>query len=347
MAEAIHQTGLAEELRSAIRSFESGRFEEAARALVPLVRQDPNDTEAAYLLRRIERRLAAIPPSGTTTLIWQVDPTKVWEGEWVRTLLEGSVQSEVVDGTWSAMAPRMVVVDNGLTPSKRAYYRKAFDRGSRIVLVHLSDEGFSDDRGAYQYCEAILRNYRSEILAADRRVESFPLGFKSGFARETGPARTAPERRQFWSFAGDPMKSTRRPMLEAMGTLERGYVHLTSGFGSSDCLSTDRYRALLEETLLVPCPGGWTNLETFRVYEALEAGCIPIVERRPSFDYFTDLLGNHPLPTIGDWSEVQELFGGRSREELEPLRQSCESWWRAFKRRLRSTVTATVRNSLP
>jgi hypothetical protein len=240
----------------------------------------------------------------------------------------------------------MVVVDNGLADAKVTYYRRAFDRGCRVVLVHLSDESFADDTSSYRYCEAVVRNYRSEVMAGDVRVKFFPLGFKAGFARDGGTVRTAARRRYLWSFAGDAKKSTRQEMLAAMNRLPRGFSHLTSGFGSEDSLSIGAYRALLDDTVIVPCPGGWSNLETFRVYEALEAGCIPIVERRIAFDYYTDLLGTHPLPTVSNWTDVRDLVGSKTLEDLESLRRSCEHWWHAFKRRLGSTLTAKVINAL-
>ncbi len=61
-------------------------------------------------------------------------------------------------------------------------------------------------------------------------------------------------------------------MLEAMQALDGGVWHLTAGFGTPDNLSTETYRAMLDDSVIVPCPSGWANLETFRVYEALEAG---------------------------------------------------------------------------
>ena len=343
---ALLRNQLSEDFKNALQCFESGSFEEAEDRFYGMLKQDPTNADTLYFLRLIERRLMPPPPPGPTSLIWQVDPAKMWEGDWVRTIISGCFSVEVVDGKWTATAPRMIVVDNGLVEHKVSYYRAAFYRGARIALVHLSDEAFRDDTLAYRYCETVLRNYHSEILAVSTGIHFFPLGYKAGFARPNPERRPASKRRYLWSFAGDAKKSSRGPMLEAMKSLPRGFLHLTQGFGSGDSLSTGDYRALLDDSIFVPCPGGWSNLESFRVYEALEAGAIPIVERRPAFDYFTALLGAHPIPTVGSWNEAVRLVKGLSPEVMESLGALCYDWWCEYKRRLKTDLSAIVTRAL-
>src|SRR6185312_3174692 len=290
------------EFRSAVRRFEQGLFEKAGEQVVGILKDDPHHLPSLRLLRLIERRLwpkPATPP----VLVWQFPPAKAFERDWLRLLLGDAVGREHVDNTWSYLAPSMIVVDQKLVPEKVPYYRRAFENGCRVVLIHLSDEAFTDDQGAYAFCEAVVRSYRSDVLADQARVMFLPLGYKAEFARSDVAPKPAAARAYLWSFAGDPNKLTRGAMLKALDEIGGGAAHLTSGFDAPDCLSTADYRALMDESMIVPCPAGWSNLESFRVYEALEAGCIPIVEKRPGFDYFTALLGPHPIPTVADWNE--------------------------------------------
>jgi hypothetical protein len=241
----------------------------------------------------------------------------------------------------------MIVVDNRLVPEKVPYYRAAFEKGCRVVLVHLSDEAFKDDYGAYRYCDAVLRNCYSERLADIASVLHFPLGYKTAYARPGQRSKTTAERKYLWSFAGDTKKITRGEMLAEMGKLPRGFTHFTSGFGAPDALPTADYRALMDETTVVPCPGGWSNLDTFRCYEALEAGCVPIVEKRPGFDYFTHLLGVHPFPAVANWVEGAALVRRlESSGQLEPLRAACAGWWADYKPRLRAEMAVFVARAL-
>jgi hypothetical protein len=276
-------------------------------------------------------------------LVWQFNPDAAWERDWLRQLLGGAIAGEQVDNAWSHISDPMIVVDNRLVADKAVYYQRAFEQGARIVLVHLSDESFRDDYGIYKYCEAVIRNYHSELLAESTRVLFIPLGCKAGFVKPDHPLKPAGQRKHVWSFAGDMKKYTRGEMLAAMGEVAPGFTHLTEGFNTRDCLAIDDYRALLDETIFVPCPGGWSNLETFRVYEALEAGCIPIVEQRPGFDYFMHLLGSHPIPTITRWAEAIDLVRHMHKEDrIAHTQDICIAWWRDYKSRLEERVADFV-----
>lgn len=339
-------TDAPEDLKSAVRRFESGFYHNAIDLLLKVLAATPSNTEAAHYLMLANRRLAPRSLS-KPTLVWQFRPDGAWETDWLRELLGGVIGDEVVDNTWNRIVDPMIVVDNRLVPEKTSYYRDAFMRGCRVVLVHLSDEAFKDDLGAYRYCDAVIRNYYTERLADVASIRHIPLGFKAGFARPSSPDNPVSARRHVWSFAGDANKHGRADMLLNMDRVEGGRVHATSGFGAADALPTAEYRALIDDTAFAPCPGGWSNLDTFRVYEALEAGAIPIVERRPGFDYFTRLLGTHPIPAVEDWREAAAFVTAhRDPAVAEPLRRKCRAWWTDYKVRLRDDLAGFVRAAL-
>jgi hypothetical protein len=345
MKYAFSLTGQSDEFRSALRRFEQGLFEKAGEQLMGVLRDEPGNTDAARLLRLIERRLWP-RPAGKPVLVWQFRPQEAWEYDWLNTLLEGSVGGERVDNTWSHLAPSMIVVDNRLVPEKVPYYQRAFENGCKVILIHLSDEAFNDDTTAYKYCEAVIRNYRSDVLAEQARMLFMPLGYKTGFGGVQAP-KPARDRKHLWSFAGDPNKLSRGEMLTTLAQVEGGFWHLTSGFNARDCLSTADYRALMDESVVIPCPGGWSNLETFRVYEALEAGCIPFVEKRKGYDYYRALLGPHPLPTVSTWAEGAALLRKlKDTDGLGPLQRACSDWWRDYKARLKLNVADFVTSAL-
>jgi hypothetical protein len=87
------------------------------------------------------------------------------------------------------------------------------------------------------------------------------------------------------------------------------------------------------------------HIETTRVYDALEMGAIPIVERRRRLDYFGALLGgDHPLPTVRSWPDATELVRGLLADHgtLAQLHDRVVSWWASTKRSLAAAAQHDV-----
>jgi len=73
--------------------------------------------------------------------------------------------------------------------------------------------------------------------------------------------------------------------------------------------------------------------ETWRLYEALEAGAIPIVERRARLDYFTGLFGPHPLPSFASWVNARRFMQHllQSPDKMDALQDEIGAWWSNYK----------------
>jgi hypothetical protein len=324
-----------------------GRFADALEAYRQALPAMPGNMLAQVRYWRLLRDLKPPPPLPITA-IWQLAPDKSWEREWVRYLLSSLSCSEIVDGGHNEFHDNALVIDNFIGPSKRPYYLELLKRGHRFGLIHLSDERYVDDCSAYEYANVVIRNYWSAHHCANRRVLTVPLGTTNGFVAQATKAASA--RKHLWSFAGEINKSTRMPMVEALNTLDAGFVH-PSGLSSNPIprarapLGIAEYSALLSDTIFAPCPSGWENLDSFRVYEALDAGCIPIVERRPGYDYFRLFLGEHPILTIDDWKHAPAAIRLLLNDgaALEKRRQTCADWWQttrcAYVARVRDHIT--------
>jgi len=114
-----------------------------------------------------------------------------------------------------------------------------------------------------------------------------------------------------------------------------------AGWNTPDCLDVDRYRRILVATWMVPCITGNTSIDTFRLYESLECGCIPIVIRTNSAydktgtDYYKCLFGDdHPIPTVVD----MERDLARAMDDLKPKlaqkRLEISEWYQNYKQAL-------------
>jgi hypothetical protein len=247
------------------------------------------------------------------------------------------------------------VVDNRLNSAKAQYYFRMLAQRHRFVLVHLSDERYADDCVAYPFANAVIRNYWCRTHDSNDKVLAIPLGTMNGF--KVAAQKLAHERAHIWSFAGNAQKSSRRGMLNAMSAVEGGYLHCSDSIGprmdrrkpdGEPPLPVSEYAKVMSETVFAPCPAGWENLDSFRVNEALEAGCIPIVERRPAYDYFRQLFGEHPMITVNRWAEGPPLIAELRSDPaaLEVRRLACQTWWQGFKRSTADRVQAQIRRHL-
>ena len=58
-------------------------------------------------------------------------------------------------------------------------------------------------------------------------------------------------------------------------------------------IETEEMSEVLSSTIFSPCPNGFVHPETYRLYEALECGCIPIIEN--TYKYYDRLFPNNPF----------------------------------------------------
>lgn len=208
-----------------------------------------------------------------------------------------------------------------------------------VGLIHLSDEWFAQDYGYYSDFDFVLRNHYSRKLDKPGLLQ-FPLGLpRTPVARPIVPQSC---RRYTWSFCGNRVAS-RFEMLGTFHGLEPAYV-LPQG----QRIAPHEFQQVLAQSKFVPCPMGNVMLETWRAYEALEAGCIPLLERRTTLDYYRNLLGDHPVPTFSSWREARRFVCREVQKPQQLDRRQAElaQWWRAAKEAWRQRVAEFVRKGL-
>lgn len=155
-----------------------------------------------------------------------------------------------------------------------------------------------------------------------------------GHLRALGPDV---ERVHDWSFSGQVGHKRRRELVDVLHGMVGGYLNPTPGFTQG--LAHDDYARLLASTKVVPCPSGPHTVDTFRAFEALEAGCIPVVDglcySYDSRGYWDRLFGETPpFPVVTDsW----ETFPGILAELLDGWAERAvqvQAWWLQHKRRM-------------
>lgn len=267
------------------------------------------------------------------TFLWQDSAYN--EREWIANIFSSVADEQITDGDHSIVRDNCLLIDSYLYSHSSDYYAQF--RGKNAWLLHLSDETYEGGYDMYRNFRGVFRNYWSPAFNP-RRVLQFPLGYSPGFERERGEPGIE-QRSKLWSFLGEANKSSRVEMIEALTPLRPSLVHCTDR-GQFKPMGTEDYMQVLRDSIFVPCPMGNVNLDSFRVYEALQCGAIPVLERRATLDYFTQMMGSHPLPTFADWNQAARFMAGLrdDPQALNSLQAKCIQWWLDYKMKLSSQI---------
>jgi len=124
----------------------------------------------------------------------------------------------------------------------------------------------------------------------------------------------------------------RRDCFNSLDGLDNSRVHRTAGFTQG--MDPAEYVACCAAAKIMPCPSGAVSPDSFRVWEALEAGALPVVDSVSPVDGVTDywsrLFGEVPFPVVTDWDGVD---WAAMLEEWPANANRVQAWWTQMKRR--------------
>lgn len=152
-----------------------------------------------------------------------------------------------------------------------------------------------------------------------------------------------------WTFMGQVTHVRRRQAVTALRQAKlradlRGDLLETDGFTRG--MPQERYAQHLLQSKVVACPSGPATPDTFRFYEALEAGCYPIVDayspdaRR---GYWETVYGlDFPFPKMEDWDQVLGYIADAARA-WPRSGNTATAWWIKQKRSMVKRLDADLR----
>ena len=130
--------------------------------------------------------------------------------------------------------------------------------------------------------------------------------------------------------------------MEPLKVLGPHSLHLTPGWKHPSATTPADWQTILLNSKFVPVPRG-NHFETFRLYEALEHGVVPLYVRTEGDDEFWTWLTSHvSLLELKDWSEavhVMELFLSNDNRYELLYRESLLKQWTAWKEECRAVFT--------
>lgn len=227
----------------------------------------------------------------------------------------------------------------GSSPEARDGFLERVAALPAAVVVHTSDEGqahpWSHQWPAWsQYWnpDTPLKDAKPLLLGAPPDARRILADI---------PRRPAAERAR-WFFSGQVQNKIRRACVDELRERSDGALHVSPGFLKG--LGRVEYLSGLAGAAIAPCPAGNVHPDTMRLYEALEAGCLPVANRRyePGWpnttNYWWTVLGEgfEPFPCVNDWTELPGVF--RRYEDnpgwLQRDTNRATAWWIGYKRQL-------------
>ncbi len=220
--------------------------------------------------------------------------------------------------------------------------------GQDFYVIHLSDEHATNpdpiEWYSYGACKAVIRNYpRSDVQAAPH-ILTVPLGYARGRA---GPAeqRLSADREFVWSFEGTGWGARKEQLegLRAAGV--KHHLELRTEWREERAYDAGAYCALLDNTKAVPIVAG-NNVETFRMWEALEHGCVPLYVRQAGDEaYWAFLTAHLPIYAVPSWDAAAETLKVLTANDavLDMYRATLVGKWAEWKADLKAKIAELLK----
>jgi len=281
------------------------------------------------------------------SLCMDTDMSDWHEFAWLKQLFSGiSLEVERLSDDALPTDSPIVVVQRPHVDKIAQILMRWSSMGLSFYVLHLSDEFCSDRIDFYQLpgCKGVVRNYFRDDLysAVQEKVAVIPLGFHwaihDGQPMEHTPR--PPFRELAWSFVGTGWCG-RREKLEPLKAIHGEHrLALMDDWNSPKMLGREETLAILLNSWCVPCPAG-NNGETFRVYEALEAGAVPVVVQEEGMELFFKFIGPKlPLLLANSWTHAAQLiYTLKAQPEMyEQYRGQILAAWEVCKKDARDSV---------
>jgi len=256
---------------------------------------------------------------------------KDYSDKWIYEILN-KIKFEVIQSERDLKNEDILIIVDSSIEEKEELYTKLELICSRMFLIHLGDEsGAYDSSLIYNKFNYVWRAFCLNRYFNNKKVSCLPIGYKSGtlFKKEIV------ERKYKWAFLGTPHKSSRHDLLFQFSDIEPSFSHKTKKFNNK-ILEVSEMSEILTSTKFIPCPNGFFHPETYRLYEALECGCIPIVEN--AYKYYDRLFPNNPFIKVDRWIEAKPVIRGWGDDLIKQKLEECRTWWSQYKNQLQEFI---------
>lgn len=229
----------------------------------------------------------------------------------------------------------IVIVGKPDIPPLRQYL-ETFKSG--IVILTSEEDSYFDWKSAIPPHLEIWTQYFQAATKAeikDRLLIGAPYRIKDYKINRNDEC----DRKYLWSFVGQLQNPFRLACVDVLSRLPDGFMRIVEGFGGQGESGMDyqEYLDIMCNSKYVICPSGSMVVDSFRVYEAIECGAIPITEPRcprdpEGYNWWNDVYPKHQLLLVDKWTDLPAIL---ERPVNFPLQADIDNhWYHVYKREL-------------
>jgi len=256
--------------------------------------------------------------------------------KWIYEVLD-KVQYKLIEDKKDIKSSDVLLIVDSSVEKKVEFYKNLKSLCSKIYLIHLGDEGGSSNLNEiYNNFNFVWRTFCLNRYFDNESVSCLPIGYKSG----TSLIKKKEERKYIWTFIGTPHKSSRHDLLFQLSNIEPSFSHKTKKFNEKNIIEVNEMSEILSSTKFVPCPNGFVHPETYRVYEALECECIPIVES--AYKYYDRLFPKNPFLQVDKWQDAKLIIENWKEAQIKKKQEECKIWWSEYKTKIQTFIQTKV-----
>lgn len=158
----------------------------------------------------------------------------------------------------------------------------------------------------------------------------------TGYPPQIKECKELPEKTLDWYFSGQITHSRREECAEQLREISNGVLIETKGFTQG--VPHEEYYKCMSEAKIAPCPSGPITVDSFRLFEALELGCIPIADTQTSNEDwagFWEWLFEEPVLfiEIKDWTSLPGYIKDL-KKQYPMMNNRVQAFWMRYKRKL-------------
>lgn len=264
------------------------------------------------------------------------NPESPAEGYWDQTLLK-DILAEPIFASIPDDRGAVVVIPGAYQGNFIKQINQELRQYEWVVLFVTSDE-----EGLFPIEKIKHPNIRIYIQYPKQgrhdKYNKFPLGYTA----DTRKNIFLTVKDQDFFFSGQVTHDRRRDCVRMLKAMKGGTLMQSDGFAKG--VDQARYMTLMCQAKTAPSPAGPISADSFRTYEALEAGTVPIADNisaKGDNDYWDYLFGSVPFPTINKYSDLPGYISDYT-SQYPHANNVSQSWWIKKKRDLKLQIYADI-----